>query len=375
MEDPISDVPALTHLALQPPVSPMLAKNRTTLPKDDDLLFEPKWDGFRVLVFRDGDALYLQSRDARPLLRYFPELDAPLKAALPDRAVVDGELVIATEREDGTSELDFGRLQMRLHPAASRIAKLSAETPARIVLWDLLALEDTDLTARPFAERREALEQHVRFAPPVHLTPITRDRAVAADWFARFEGAGFDGVIAKPAQDVYQPGKRAMFKIKHVKTIDCVLCGFRWHKSSTEDAPRVGSLILGLFDSEGRLHQIGVASSFTKKRRAELVDELAPLREDALDDHPWRDWSTEDGAERRAGVRSRWNAGRDLSWEPVRLERVLEIKVNQFNGGRLRHPGRFVRWRLDRAPESCTFSQLDVAPPAELGELLRGLGD
>jgi ATP-dependent DNA ligase len=349
----------------------MLAKNRARVPSEDGFLFEPKWDGFRVLVFRDGDALYLQSRDAKPLLRYFPELEAPLKAALPDRVVVDGELVIATERPDGTSELDFGRLQMRLHPAASRVEKLSREIPARVVLWDLLALGDTDWTQRPFVERRTALEAEVRFRAPVHLTPITRDADVARDWFARFEGAGFDGVIAKPATDVYQPGKRSMFKIKHVKSIDCALCGFRWHKHSTADEPLVGSLILGLFDAEGRLHQIGVASSFTRKRRAALVTELEPLRENALADHPWRDWTTDDGADRRAGVQSRWNAGRDLSWEPVRLERVLEIEVNQFSGGRLRHPGRFERWRPDREPASCTFDQLDIAPPAELGQLLR----
>ncbi|MEZ4322676.1 MAG: ATP-dependent DNA ligase [Myxococcota bacterium] len=350
------------HLPVMPPLDPMLAKGQTSIPDGGGWLYEPKWDGFRVLVFRDGPALHLQSRDRKPLLRYFPELADPMLAALPEKAVVDGEIVIAQP-----GGLDFGMLQMRLHPAESRVRKLAAEIPASLVLWDLLASGDESLLDTPFGERRARLEREVRFGAPVHLTPATRDGAEAMDWFARFEGAGFDGVVAKPLDEPYQPGKRAMRKIKRDRTIDCVLCGFRWHKSG----PVVGSLILGLYDADGRLHQIGVASSFTAKRRAELVTELEPLRADALDEHPWRDWATDDGGERRAGVQSRWNAGRDLSWEPVRLERVVEVQVNQLTGGRLRHPGRFVRWRMDREPAGCTFDQLDVLPAAELGELLR----
>ncbi|MCB9677108.1 MAG: ATP-dependent DNA ligase [Alphaproteobacteria bacterium] len=349
------------RLPVMPPLDPMLAKGVGAVPEGEGWLFEPKWDGFRVIAFRDGGEVYLQSRDRKPLLRYFPELAEPLMRALPERAVVDGEIVIATDRG-----LDFGLLQMRLHPAESRVRKLAGEIPASLILWDLLASGDESLLDVPFATRRARLEQEVRFAAPVHLTPIATDGARALDWFDRFEGAGLDGVVAKPAGDVYQPGKRAMQKVKRDRTIDCVLCGFRWHKSG----PVVGSLILGLFDAEGRLHQIGVASSFTAKRRKELVDELEPLRENALDAHPWRSWAELDGHERRAGVQSRWNAGRDLSWEAVRLERVVEVKVNQVTDGRLRHPGHFVRWRADREPASCTFGQLDVAPPAELTELL-----
>ncbi|MCB9693319.1 MAG: ATP-dependent DNA ligase [Alphaproteobacteria bacterium] len=342
----------------------MLAKGQSTLPEGPGWLYEPKWDGFRVLVFRDGPEIHLQSRDRKPLLRYFPEVAEPLLRALPERCVVDGELVIR-----GPDGLSFGALQLRLHPAASRVAKLAGELPASVVLWDLLAVGDTSLLATPFRERRAALEREVAFADPVFLTPLTDDPAVARGWFERFEGAGLDGVVAKPAEDVYQPGKRAMCKVKRTHSIDCVLAGFRWHKSGEG----VGSLVLALWDGEGRLQQIGVASSFTAKRRKELVAELEPLREGAREAHPWsaheEAWDT-----RKAGTGSRWSQGRDLSWEPLRLERVVEVEVNQVTDGRLRHPGRFVRWRTDRDPASCTFDQLEVRPAEEL-MLLFGAGE
>lgn len=346
---------------IAPPILPMLAKGASTLP-DGDWWFEPKWDGFRTLVFRDGDELYLQSRDSKPMLRYFPELTAPLLAALPPRCVVDGEIVVATP-----AGLDFDALQQRIHPAASRIERLSRETPAAFVAFDLLAT-DVDLRDQPFAARRAALEATLRPAPPVHLSPATRDRAVAADWFVRFEGAGFDGVVAKGPNDPYQPDKRVMVKIKHERTVDCVVAGFRWHK---DGAPLVGSLILGLYDAQGRLHQIGVTASFTKAARAALADTLAPLREGAMDTHPWAAWAAAAPDERRPGVQSRWSQGRDLAWEPLRIERVVEVAYNHADGGRFRHPAAFVRWRDDKAPPACTLDQLEVAPPAEIRDLLR----
>jgi len=354
------------NLPLLPPVAPMLAKGAKKIPAGDHLLYEPKWDGFRVLVFRDGDELYLQSRTKKPLFRYFPELGPPLKAQLPDRCVVDGELVI--KRGD---VLDFNALQLRLHPAASRIEKLAAEMPAAVVLWDILALGDEDLTSVPFEQRRSLLEDLLGEAtPPVHLTPITADRAVAQDWFERFEGAGLDGVIAKPKDDPYAPGKRTMVKIKHDRTVDCVLAGFRWHKNGP--GTLLGSMVLGLYDDDGRLHQLGVAASFTAAKREALVAELAPLREGALEGHPWASWASSDEAsgERRPGQHSRWNAGRDLSWEPLRLERVVEVGCNQVTDGRFRHPAHFKRFRADKTPAECTFEQLDVTPPYELSRIL-----
>ncbi len=348
-------------LPLLPPLAPMLAKGAKKIPVGDHLLYEPKWDGFRVIVFRDGDELYLQSRDKKPLLRYFPELEAPLKERLPARCVVDGELVIKTG-----DVLDFGALQLRLHPAASRVAKLAAAMPAAVVLWDLLALGDEDLTGVAFEQRRSLLEDLLGHASaPVHLTPITEDAAVARDWFERFEGAGLDGIIAKPKGDPYAPGKRTMVKVKHDRTVDCVLAGFRWHKNGP--GTLLGSMILGLYDDDGRLHQLGVAASFTAARREQLVGELAPLREGALEHHPWASWaSSREGGERRPGVHSRWNAGRDLSWEPLRIERVVEVGCNQVTGGRFRHPAHFKRFRPDKRPAECTFEQLDVTAPYEL---------
>ena len=342
----------------------MLAKAANDLPLDDGWLFEPKWDGFRALVFRDGDVVYTQSRDLKPLDRYFPELAGPLRASLPDRCVLDGEIVIA---RDGA--LDFEALLLRIHPAASRVRTLAAESPASFVAWDVLALDDEDLRSVPQGERRSRLEVALaRAVPPVHLTPATLDRATAADWFARFEGAGLDGVVAKRLDAPYQPGKRAMLKIKHQRTADCVVAGFRWHKNGP--GTHIGSLLLGLFDDEGTLHHVGVTSSFTWERRGELVDELAPLRENALDGHPWQewaDWATSGAADasgqRLPGATSRWNRGKDLSWEPLRTERVAEVAYDHLQGSRFRHATTFKRWRPDKPPETCRYDQLEEAAP------------
>ena len=345
-----------------PPVKPMLAKAVHEVPRTPGLRYEPKWDGFRCIVFRDGDELELGSRNDRPLTRYFPELVELLAAALPERCVVDGEVVVVTD-----NGLDFDRLQLRLHPAESRVRKLAAELPASFVAFDLLALGDRDLRTEPFDERRRLLETVLGGAlGRVHLTPTTDDPDVAVDWFQRFEGAGFDGVMAKPGDLPYVEDKRVMWKVKHERTADCVVAGFRVHK----DGEGVGSLLLGLFDEEGTLHHVGVASSFTVARRRELIEELAPLREHALDDHPWRDWArmaTEaKDAGRMPGGASRWNAQKDLSWEPLRCELVAEVRYEHVQSGRFRHGGRLVRFRPDRAPESCTYAQLDEVAPAEL---------
>ncbi len=352
------------NLPFQPPLEPMLAKGAKALPRGDGWIYEPKWDGFRVLIFRDGDALYLQSRGRKPLLRYFPEVRGPLLAALPPRCVVDGELVIARN-----GELDFDALQMRLHPADSRIDMLAEQTPAQVVAFDLLALGDQDLRPTPFAERRAMLESILSaVSPPIHLTPATRDRALAADWFERFEGAGLDGVVAKGTGAAYEPGKRVMVKVKHDRTADCVVAGFRWHKNGPETL--VGSLILALYADDGRLQQIGVAASFTAAKRAELVSFLEPWRDDALDGHPWAEWmQAEQHGDRRPGVGSRWSGGKDLSWQPLRLGLVAEVGYNHFDGGRLRHPAHFKRWRHDKPHTDCTQEQVEVAPPMEIQEI------
>jgi ATP-dependent DNA ligase len=341
----------------------MLAKATREVPREAGLAYEPKWDGFRCVVFRDGPEIELGSRNDRPLTRYFPELAELLLAALPPRCVVDGEIVVVTG-----AGLDFDTLQNRLHPAASRVRKLAAETPASFVAFDLLALGDRDLTGEPFAERRRALEGVLTGAfGRVYLTPLTHDADVAEDWFTRFEGAGFDGVMAKPVDLPYEQDKRVMVKVKHERTADCVVAGFRWHK----DGQGVGSLLLGLYDAEGVLHHVGVAASFTAARRRELVGELAPLREDALAAHPWREWADASAhAEGRLpGGQSRWSAGKDLSWEALRPELVAEVRYEHLLSGRFRHGGRLVRFRPDRTPESCTYSQLEEVPPAELGAL------
>jgi ATP-dependent DNA ligase len=347
--------------AIAPPIEPMLAKLTDDLPLDDGLLYEPKWDGFRAIVYRSASDVYIQSRDLRPLDRYFPELHDALIARLPAGCVLDGEVVIA-----GPAGLDFDALQMRLHPAASRVAKLAQDTPASFVAFDALAVEGRDLRDRPQAERRERLERLLaNVAPPVHLTPMTRDPALARDWLAEFEGAGLDGVIAKPADSVYQAGKRAMFKIKHARTADCVVAGFRWHKSGRD---RIGSLLLGLYDQHGRLQHVGVTSSFTMARRKELLEELAPLRKNALVQHPWRDWAVAEGSQvdRKPGGQSRWSAGKDLTWEALRIERVCEVKYDHMQGRRFRHATTFLRWRPDKPPNECTYDQLDVTTPYEL---------
>jgi ATP-dependent DNA ligase len=358
------------RLPFAPPIEPMLAKASDALPEGDGWLYEPKWDGFRALVFRDGDELYTQSRDLKPLDRYFPELAEPLKAQLPERCVLDGEVVIAA---DGA--LRFESLLLRIHPAESRVRMLAAETPASYVAWDLLALGDEDLRSTPQGERRQRLEQVLAGAtPPIHLTPATRDRALAADWFDRFEGAGLDGVVAKRLEGPYQPGRRAMLKIKHERTADCVVAGFRWHKNGP--GTHVGSLLLGLYDDQGHLHHVGITSSFNWERRAELVGELAPLREGALDDHPWGEWaewaatgSADASGQRLPGATSRWNRGKDLSWEPLRAERVAEVAYDHLQGDRFRHATTFRRWRPDKPPEACRYDQLETTAPFELARI------
>ena len=351
--------PSRGEAPVEPPVEPMLAKLATTLPTGSGWLFEPKWDGFRALVFRGaGHELFIQSRDLRPLDRYFPELHEALLEALPEPCVLDGEIVIATPRG-----LDFDALQIRLHPAASRVAKLAAATPASFVAFDLLAVRGRSLMAEPQSERRARLEELLAgVGAPLHLTPMTRDRRTAARWLERFEGAGLDGVIAKPADAPYQPGKRAMVKVKHVRTADCVVAGFRWHKSGDGV---VGSLLLGLYDDQGMLQHVGVTSSFTMARRRELAEELAPLRRNALRDHPWREWAQATGG-RMPGGQSRWSAGKDLSWEPLRPERVCEVKYDHLQGNRFRHGTTFVRWRPDKRPEDCRYDQLETTRPYDL---------
>jgi ATP-dependent DNA ligase len=347
-------------MALAPPIEPMLAKLADQLPPAGGYLYEPKWDGFRAIVFRGASDVYIQSRDSRPLDRYFPELHDSLLERLPKNCVVDGEIVIATGQG-----LDFDALQLRLHPAESRVAKLAKETPSSFVAFDLLASDKRDLMAAPQAERRAALERLLsKVTPPVYLTPMTRDRAIAMDWLTRFEGAGLDGVIAKSESSPYLPGKRAMIKVKHARTAECVVAGFRWHKSG-KDA--VGSLLLGLYDDQGLLQHVGVTSSFTMAMRKQLVKELEPLRKNAMQDHPWRDWAGAAAeSSRMPGGQSRWSAGKDLSWEPLRIERVCEVKYDHMQGDRFRHAGIFLRWRPDKRPRDCGYDQLEVTRPYEL---------
>jgi ATP-dependent DNA ligase len=346
------------RLPFQPPVEPMLAKLARSIPDGDGWLYEPKWDGFRCVVFRDGDRIELISRKLRPLGRYFPELLEPLAAALPDRCIVDGEIVVADAQDRG---LDFDALLQRIHPAESRINRLAAETPAAFVAFDLLAREDVSMMNDPMGRRREALVAAVTANEVVFVTPATLDRAVADDWFHRFEGAGLDGIVAKPLDGTYQPGKRTLVKVKHQRTADCAVAGYRVHK----DGNGVGSLLLGLFDDAGAMHSVGVAASFSAKRRAELLEELEPRTHDALDGHPWRSWAEWDGDTAGAATSggSRWNAGKDLSFVPIRMGLVAEVSFGQLEGRRFRHGVGFLRWRPDRTPESCTYDQLDVADP------------
>lgn len=339
----------------------MLSTAAAKLPSGDGWQFEPKWDGFRTLVFRDGDELVLQSRDEKTMNRYFPELVAPLLAALPERCVVDGEVVIV-----GANGLDFEALLLRIHPAASRVKLLAAEIPASYVAWDLLAIGDEDLREVPLEQRRKRLEKVLADTTDVHLSPATRDRALAEDWFRRFEGAGLDGVMAKRLDSTYRAGERTMIKVKHKRTADCVVAGFRWHK--TGPGTMVGSLLLGLYDDAGDLHHVGVTAAFTNAVRKSLVEELAPLRKNALESHPWRHWAEamQEAGQRMPGASSRWNRGKDLSWEPLRPERVCEVAYDHMQGTRFRHAAQFVRWRPDKPPEECRYDQLEVTPAYEL---------
>jgi ATP-dependent DNA ligase len=350
-------------LPVNPPILPMLAKRVDDLPASGSWIFEPKWDGFRALVFRDRDEIQIQSRDEKPLNRYFPELVETMQAQLPARCVLDGEIVIA---QNGA--LDFESLQLRLHPAASRVKLLSKQIPASIVFFDLLSEGDRDLRGEPFEERRRELEALVANAtPPVHLTPATRDSNVAADWFRRFEGAGLDGVIAKPVSGTYEPNKRVMLKIKHERDCDCVVAGFRWYKKG--DRTDVGSLLLGLYDDAGALQHVGVCASFTDEKRRELVEFLAPYRENAIANHPWKQWAGQSPEGRIPGGQSRWSQGKDLSWEPLRPELVVEVAYEHMQGSRFRHMAHFRRWRTDKKPADCTYAQLEIVPPHELAAI------
>lgn len=344
----------------------MLAKRVGDLPAEGDWIFEPKWDGFRTLIFRDKDELFIQSRDEKPLNRYFPELSEPLLAQLPARCVLDGEIVIVQDHG-----LDFDALQLRLHPAASRVKLLSGQIPASVVFFDILCLGDRDLRIEPFGARRRELENVLeRVKPPLHLTPASTDLSLARDWFSRFEGAGFDGVMAKPLDGVYEPDKRVMLKVKHERDCDCVVAGFRWHKKGDRD--RVGSLLLGLYDDKRVLHHVGVCASFTEAKRLELVKFLEPYRIDALTGHPWKEWASE-GA-RLPGGQSRWSQGKDLSWEAIRPELVVEVAYDHMQGDRFRHTAQFRRWRFDKKPQDCTYAQLEAVAPQELQEIFARRG-
>ncbi len=356
-------------LPIQPPLSPMLAKLSPDIPTGDGWLYEPKWDGFRCIVFRDEDDIELASRNERPFTRYFPELLEPMLASLPKRCVVDGEIVVPATDDRG---LDFDALLQRIHPAESRVRRLAAETPASFVAFDLLALDDDSLLERPLSERHRLLtEQLAKADAPIYLCPHTIDATVAQRWFTEFEGAGLDGVVAKRMTDPYTPDKRTLIKVKHQRTADCVIAGYRIHK----DGNGVGSLLLGLYDDGGDLHHVGVVASFTVKRRAELLAELEPLTHDALENHPWRDWAewstkAEESGTRMPGAGSRWNAGKDLSWVPLRIERVAEVTFGQLQEGRFRHGSQFVRWRPDRQPASCRYDQLEVASPVAFASVV-----
>jgi ATP-dependent DNA ligase len=355
------------NLVVNPPVLPMLAKRVSELPPGEGWIFEPKWDGFRALFFRDGDEVFIQSRDEKPLNRYFPELVDPLKSMLPKKCVLDGEIVMPID-----DRLEFDMLQMRLHPAASRVQKLSLEIPASIVFFDLLCEGARSLCDAPFGERRSRLESIcAKVDAPLHLTPARRDREIATDWFRRFEGAGLDGVVAKAESGTYEPNKRVMLKVKHERDCDCVVAGFRWHKRG--EKTKVGSLLLGLYSDKGSLEHVGVCASFTDAKRKELVNFLAPYRKNALDKHPWRSWAeAEDEAHvmhRMPGGQSRWSAGKDLSWEPLRPELVVEVAYDHMQGARFRHTAQFRRWRDDKRPRDCTYDQLEVVPPQELAAI------
>lgn len=351
-------------LPFEPPLLPMLAKRVSELPQGSEWIYEPKWDGFRALVFRSGDEVLIQSRDTKSLNRYFPELIDPLREQLPEKCVLDGEVVIA---EDGA--LNFDALQLRIHPAASRVKMLSQQSPASVVFFDLLCHGDRDLRETPFHERRAELERVLaRAKPPLHITPATDDPAEARDWFRRFEGAGLDGVMAKQKDGTYVPDKRVMLKVKHERDCDCVVAGFRWYRKGDDKA--VGSLLLGLYD-KGALQHVGVVGSFPMAKRKELVGFLEPYRKDAARNHPWAGSLTgeDSDGQRLPGGQSRWSQGKDLSWEPLRPELVAEVAYEHMQSGRFRHMAQFRRWRWDKKPEQCTYEQLEVVPPQELSAI------
>ncbi len=343
----------------------MLAKRVAGVPAGDGWIFEPKWDGFRAVVFREGGEILIQSRDGKPLNRYFPEVEAILLEQLPAKCVLDGEIVIAAQ-----GRLDFDALQLRVHPAASRVKLLAEQTPASVVFFDLLCIGEEDLRGIAFEERKRRLEAVLAgVRPPVHLTPSTRDRGVAEDWFRRFEGAGLDGVMAKPAAGRYEADKRAMLKVKHERDCDCVVAGFRWHK---EGVGVVGSLLLGLYDGAGGLQHVGVCASFTMAKRRELVEFLEEYRERALEGHPWAGWAEATAEGRMPGAASRWNSGKDLSWVALRPELVVEVAYEHMQGDRFRHMAQFRRWRPDKSPRDCTYEQLEVVAPEELARVFAG---
>ncbi|WP_263385250.1 ATP-dependent DNA ligase [Granulicella arctica] len=351
------------NLPINPPLLPMLAKRVAAIPAGDSWNFEPKWDGFRALIFRDDEEIVIQSRDGKSLNRYFPELLEVLEIQLPKRCVLDGEIVIASE-----GGLDFDALQLRIHPAASRVKLLASQTPASIVFFDLLCEDGVDLRTAPFEQRRQKLEALLASAvSPIHITPVTNVRSVAEDWFKRFEGAGLDGVMAKSLSGTYESDKRTMLKVKHERDCDCVVAGFRWHKDNEGTA--IGSLLLGLYNNAGDLQHVGVCASFKMEKRRELVECLAPYRKDALANHPWRSWADQGAGEdgqRMPGGQSRWSQGKDLSWEPLRTELVVEVAYEHMQGNRFRHMAQFRRWRIDKQPKDCTYAQLEVVPPQEL---------
>lgn len=355
----------IVALPVEPPIKPMLAKAVVGIPDRDDLLFEPKWDGFRCIIFRNGDDVILGSRNEKPLTRYFPEMLDPIREQFPDQCVVDGELIVESD-----DHLDFEALQQRIHPAESRVNMLAEKTPAQFVAFDLLAVGKRDVRAEPFSERRALLEQHFgALTGPLHLTSVTSDHQVAAEWFRVYEGAGLDGLIAKPVDDPYVENKRTQLKVKHIRSADAVVAGFRWHK----DGEGVGSLLLGLHNDDGTLQHVGVAASFTKKRRAELVEELDELTEGAFDAHPWREWADAQAHRegRMPGAQNRWSGKKDHSWVPLRIERVVEVKYGSTLNGRFREVTKVLRWRPDKTPTECTFEQLDEPVPVGLSTVLR----
>lgn len=353
-------------LPVRAPILPMLSKRIEKLPVGSEWIYEPKWDGFRTIVFREGKEILIQSREGKSLNRYFPELLDPLAQQLPRECVVDGEIVIARN-----GALDFDALQLRIHPAESRVRLLSQQTPASIVLFDLLAVGARDFMREPFHDRRKKLESILSKAtPPIYITPATEDSSLARDWFRRFEGAGFDGVMAKSKRGTYESDKRTMFKLKHERECDCVVAGFRWYR--TGKRPAIGSLLLGLYDDDGNLQHVGVCGSFPLEKRYELVGFLEPYRKNAAARHPWNASGGPDGQgglSKKPGAQSRWSQGKDLSWEPLRIKLVAEVGYDHLQSGRFRHMAQFRRWRFDKKPADCTYTQLEVAPPEELKEI------